>query len=75
MDTSAVPAWLSAMALAAPVRQVLGSERCTVTEWTGHRLVGGGEGLGVWRLAGYARTREASQPWSMILKGWAAPDP
>ncbi|MGI8486843.1 MAG: phosphotransferase [Thermomicrobiales bacterium] len=43
--------------------------------WTDHRMVGGGEGLGVWRLAGNARIGEQLQPWSIILKGWPSPEP
>lgn len=75
MDTSAIPGWLSVNDLAAPVHRRLGRDDAVITDWTSHRLVGGGEGLGVWRLSGTAVTDGTVQPWSVILKGWPPQEP
>lgn len=75
MDASGIPSWLSIDDLASSVHQHLGRDDATITCWTAHRLVGGGEGLGVWRLSGTAQTAEATQLWSLILKGWPPEEP
>ncbi len=75
MHAPELPDWLTAAAIATPVRRHLGRTDATITDWTWHRLVGGGEGLGVWRLTGHARTDAGIQPWSLILKGWPPREP
>lgn len=75
MNESDVPTWLTTTEIAAPVRRQLGSVGVSIRDWTCVRLAGGaGECLGVWRLSGNALTDNTLQPWSIILKGWAAPD-
>lgn len=76
MDAPAVPTWLTTTELATPVCCHFGHDGASITDWTCHRLTGGGgEGLGVWRVAGRAMRDDSLQPWSLILKGWTAPGP
>jgi len=75
MDSSNVSAWLTSAELAGPVERLLGREVHAITGWTAEPLSGGlGVGLGVWRLSGRARTGTSVQEWSLILKGFPAPD-
>ena len=70
MDECDVPTWLTTTEIAPPVRRHLGREDSSIRDWTCRRLVGGGEGLGVWRLSGGALIANTLHPWSTILKGW-----
>lgn len=74
MDVSTVLSWLTTTEITAPVHRQPGREHDAIAEWSSHRLTGGGgEGLGVWRVAGHARRDDVSHPWSLILKGSAPP--
>lgn len=74
MDVSDVPPWVTTSEISIPLVRKLAEERTSITDWTCSRLAGGGgEALGVWRLAGQALTADRIQTWSMILKGWAPP--
>jgi hypothetical protein len=71
MDAADAPVWLTTDALAVPIARLLGRAVRAVLDWTCHRVVtGAGAGLGVWRLAGTARTDTSHASWSLILKGW-----
>jgi hypothetical protein len=76
MDASDVPPWLTTTEIVAAVHRQPGREHVAIADWTCHRLTGGGgEGLGVWRVAGQAWADDSLQPWSLILKGSAPPEP
>lgn len=75
MDASDVRTWLTTTEITTPVHRQLGREHAAIVDWTCHRLTsGGGEGLGVWRVAGHAVKDDSLQPWSLILKGSAPPE-
>jgi hypothetical protein len=76
MDAPDVPPWLTTTELNTPVRLQLGHDGASITDWTCCRLTSGaGEALGVWRATGQALMGDTCKPWSLILKGWAAPEP
>lgn len=65
--------WLSADDVTSVIRQQADDCDVLVIAWTSERLVGAGEALGVWRLAGGALIRGKVREWSIVLKGWGAP--
>lgn len=67
-----VPDWVTTDHIAPPVRRQTGRHSLTITEWSGERLRGAGESLGVWLMSGSAVEGGDEVPWSIVLKGWAA---
>lgn len=76
MNESDMPPWLTTTEITDPVRHCLNRQNADIADWTCTHLTGGaGECLGVWRLAGNVLIDNTLLPWSLILKGWAAPEP
>lgn len=79
MDSPSNPfdeaSWVDAAALLIPLRQLLGVDVSRIEDWSIDRTVaGGGDELGVWHVAGTATVNGAELPWTIYLKGWAAPE-
>jgi hypothetical protein len=57
------------------VRDLLGEPAAVVEEWSCRPLGGGGgEGLGLYQVAGSARVDSGSHPWALVVKICAAAD-
>lgn len=72
MDREPPVSALDRAALTGPVRSVVGSETAEIATW-GHDLLYGGLGVimgtsAVYRVAGTARDRGQTRPWSLVLK-------
>src|SRR5918994_3854081 len=65
---------VDAATLASMVRDLLDkSEAVIVGEWSCRPLGGGaGEGIGLYRVSGSARVRDATRPWALVVKVCAA---
>jgi hypothetical protein len=72
MDPEAQVPAIDRAALTGPVRRALGSETAEPEAWSHDLLYGGlGVALGasaVYRIAGTARDRDGTRPWSLVLK-------
>lgn len=75
MTTTGVPDWVLTDDIVPAVRRQTGRDTLVITTWSGERLRGAGESLGVWRLQGSADDGGGPVPWSIVLKGWPAEGP
>jgi hypothetical protein len=67
--------WIRDSDLVAPVRRLLGGDAVAIAGWSAEPIAGGaGETLGVWRVTGEATVDGEAAPFTVILKGWPAPD-
>ena len=67
--------WLCADDITPAIRRQRGRDIDALISWSAHPLLGGGgEGLGVWRVRGTALIDHTVEEWSLVLKGWKAPE-
>lgn len=67
--------WLSTDDLAPAIRRQRGRDFDALISWTSHPLFGGGgAGLGVWLLTGTVLSDNMVEEWSLVVKGWKAPE-